>query len=270
MQLDRLLQTPRALPAVPEVASRLIATFHSDDVDLVEVAAHIDLDPVMAAKVLQQANSSFFRLLRPVPTVREALMILGLNRVRALVISTAMNDCFHTVSGMNLDRFWRYSLSASVVAKHICEPLRLDGNIALTTGLLHGVGELVMHIGMPEYMAQMNAVVDLFETRRADYQYDALGYSYAEVGAALAKEWRLPKPMVDAIAQHARPLEGDANQPLAAVVHLAAWRARVFLQGNQPEVLIHTYPDAVGLMLGIDPDILVDPDLPPLQFLPEL
>jgi HD-like signal output (HDOD) protein len=270
MQLERLLQTPRALPAVPEVAARLIATFNSDDVDLGSVASDIDLDPVMAAKVLQQANSSFFRLLRPVPTVREALMILGLNRVRALVISTAMNDSFHAVSGMNLDRFWHYSLSASVVAKYICEPLRLDENIALTTGLLHGVGELVMHIGMPEYMTRMDAAVDLLDLRRAEYQYEALGYSYAEVGAALAKEWRLPKPMVEAIARHARPLEGDADQPLAAVVHLAAWRSRVFLLGNQTETLIHTYPDAVGLMLDMDPDVLVSPDLPPLQFLPTL
>lgn len=270
MQLEALLQQPRALPPVPEVAARLIESFNQDDVDLMAVAREIDRDPALAARLLQQANSAFFRLLRPVATVRDAAMVLGLNKVRAIVLSVALKDGFHGVGGMPLDPFWHYSFSAAVLARYICEPMQLDPNIAFTTGLLHGVGELVMHMGMPERMAELNRGTPLLDVARAEAQYQRLGYSYAEVGAALAREWRLPKPMVEAIGHHARPLEGESAQPLAAVVHLAAWRARLFCTQAPREALIHGYPDAVGLLIECDPDRLVAEDLPPLQDIPAL
>jgi len=132
MRLDELLQQPQALPVVPELAARLIQTFDEEDVDLTQIAAEIEHDPAMAARLLRQANSSFFRLVRPVGTVRYAVMILGLNKVRALVIGAAMNASFHAVSGMHLDRFWHYSFGAATVAKLICMPRRLDENLAFT------------------------------------------------------------------------------------------------------------------------------------------
>lgn len=265
MRFDDLLKVPQALPPVPEVAARLIESFESDDVDVGSIAAQIDRDPALAAKVLQQANASFFRLLRPVATVPDATMVLGLNRVRALVMAVVLNESFKTVRGIDLDAFWRYSLGSAVLARYICGPLRLDENIAFTVGLLHGVGELVMHAAMPDEMHTFNAQVPLLAVGRSEAQYQAFGYSYAEVGAALARSWRLPAPMSDAIERHTRPLATDAPQPLAAVLHLAAWRARVFVSGNDQDLLIHTYPDDVGLLLDIDPDHLVMQAIPPLQ-----
>lgn len=269
MRLQDLLKAPQALPVVPEVAAQLIATFEDDDVGLSDIADIVEREPVLVAKVLRQANSAYFRLLRPVGTVRDALMILGLNKVRALAIGSVVNDSFHAVGGMNLDHFWHYSLATSQVARFICEPLSMDENIAFTTGLLHGIGELVMHAGMPEVMARVDRSLPLLALARAERQYEILGYSYAEVGAALAREWRLPKAMGDAIGAHTRPLDQAEPQPLAAVVHLAAWRARVRGSGDDIEHLIHTYPDEVGVLLGIDPDRLVTKDLAVFDGVPD-
>jgi HD-like signal output (HDOD) protein len=265
MRLDALLKQPHALPTAPRVALRLVRTFEAEDVDLTEIAEEIETDPALTARVLQQANSSLFRLMRPVATVRDAVMVLGLNKVRALVLAMAMNNSFKGVEGLDLEVFWRYSLCTATLARYICQPLRLDENIAFTAGLLHGVGELVMHMGMPVYMQQLDAGLPLLDLERARRQKEALGYSYAAVGAELAREWRLPKALVEVIGQHDRPLEADPPQPLAAVLHLAAWRARVQFSATPRETLIYTYPDAVGLLLGIDPDSLVTDDIPPLH-----
>lgn len=267
MRLEELLRQPHALPVVPELAARLIQTFDQAEVDLSHIATEIERDPAMAARLLQQANSSFFRLLRPVATVRDAVMVLGLNKVRALVIGAALNASFHAVSGVNLDRFWHFSFAAATVARLVCTPRRLDENLAFTAALLHGVGELVMHMGMPETMLAIDQKVDVFELDRARAEYLALGYSYAEAGGALAQHWRLPRLLADAIGQHADPLEHDPIDPLAVVVHLASWRARVLVHGNRREDLIHTYPDAMGEVLGLDPDLLVDPELAGLHAL---
>jgi HD-like signal output (HDOD) protein len=271
MQLADLLQQPHALPVAPEVAARLIATFDQEDVDLGSIALIIQRDPALAATVLRQANSSFFRLLRPVATVQDAVMVLGLNKVRALVISAALNQSFHAISGVNLEAFWQYSLAAAALARVLSAQRGLDENIAFTTALLHGMGELVMHMGMPEWMHTLDERVPMFKVQRAEVQYQLLGYSYAEVGAALAAHWRLPREMAQAIEQHTRPIkDGQDLSPLPAVVHMAVWRACVWASGNRQDDLIHTYPDGVGLLLDLDPDTLVQQDLPVLRNLQQV
>lgn len=260
MRLSELLRRPHALPVVPDVAARLIATFYQDEVDLQRIAGEVERDPALAVRLLRQANSSFFRLVRPVHSVRDAVAVLGLNKVRALVLAAAVQDRFPAVPGMDLDTFWRYSFAAATVARLICAPRRLDENVAFTAGLLHGVGELVMHTGMPEVMQPIEQASPLLSLARARTEYGALGYSYAEAGAALVRHWHLPPLLVAAIGQHRNPFDHDPLEPLAAVVHMAAWRARLLVSGNRRDDLIHTYPDPVGELLGLDPDWLVAPD----------
>lgn len=264
-RLQALFRQPQALPSAPEVAARLIATFGQEDVDIVAVARDIDRDPVMAAKVLQRANSAFFRLLRPVATSRDALMVLGLNKVRALVINTALNDCFHAVGTLNLDRYWRHSLVAATLARYIAYPLRMDENLAFTAGLLHGIGELVLHAGLPEAMIQVDRELDLLDLRRAALEQQVLGFCHAEAGAELARRWHFPQRLVDALAQQVAPLEAPQPEPLAALVHLAVWRACIHGSTGDADRLIHTYPDAVGLAMGLDHDVLVNEDVPVLR-----
>lgn len=259
MRLQDLLQRPDTLPVVPEVAARLIATFGQEEVDLQTVAADIERDPALTARLLQQANSSLFRLLRPVHSARDAVTVLGLNRVRALVIAAAVQARFPAVPGIDLERFWTYSFVAASVARRVCAPRRLDDNVAFTAALLHAVGELILHQAMPEVMRDIDRDRPWYALDRAGAEYQALGYCYAEVGAALGQHWRLPRVLAQAIEQHVDPLYREPAEPLAAVVHMAAWRARAWALGNQRDLLIHTYPDGVGELLALDADTLVEP-----------
>lgn len=259
MRLPELLQRPEALPVVPDVAAKLIATFGQDEVDLLDVTAAIERDPALAAAVLRQANSAFFRLLRPVHSVRDAVTVLGLRRVRSLVLAAAVQSRFPAPPGIALERFWTFSFVAASVARRVCAPRQLDEDVAFTAALLHAVGELVMHQAMPEVMRDIGHEHPWHDLERAGAEYQALGYSYAEVGAALCHHWRLPRALVQAIEQHVDPLHRAVADPLAAVVHVADWRARAWAMGNQRDLLIHSYPDGVGELLALDPDLLVDP-----------
>ena len=92
-----------------------------------------------------------------------------------------------------------------------------------------------------------------------------LGFSHAEAGAELARRWHFPQRLVDALAQQVAPLEAPQPEPLAALVHLAVWRACIHGSTGDADRLIHTYPDAVGLAMGLDHDVLVTEDVPPLR-----
>lgn len=264
MNLDKLLKQPNTLPSAPKVIRKLMDTFNQEDVDLLYAASLIEDDPVLTAKLLKMANSAFFGLHRSVSNARDAINVMGLIKVRALVIGASLGDGFHSVGGVNLNQFWRYSLNAANLSRYIALPIKIDESTAFTAGLVHGIGELMMHVGMPEAMLDLDRSIPMLDLKRARAEKGLFGYSYAEVGAALAREWRFPKKMVDAIQHQTAPFENDVYEPIAGVIHVASWRARAQELSIGSEGLINTYPDPVGVALGIDPDIIIGEDIPSL------
>ena len=262
MQLEKLLKQPNALPSAPKVVRQLMATFDQEDVDLLRAAALIESDPVLTAKLIKTANSAFFGLHRSVTNAREAMNMMGLIKVRALVIGAALGDGFHRLGGVNLSQFWRYSLNSANLSRYIALPIRIDESTAFTAGLVHGIGELVMHAGMPEAMIDLDRSIPMLDLKRARAERGLFGYSYAEVGAALAREWKFPKKMINAIEHQVAPFDNDVYEPIAGVIHIASWRARAEELSLGSEGLINTYPDPVGLVLGIDPDTVIGEEIP--------
>jgi HD-like signal output (HDOD) protein len=265
MQLEKLLKQPNALPSAPKVVRKLIETFDQEEVDAMLVASYIEDDPVLTAKLLKTANSAFFGLSRQVSNAREAMNVLGMIKVRALVIAASLGEGFHTVGSVNLNQFWRYSLNTANLSRYIALPIKIDENTAFTAGLIHGIGELVMHVGMPEAMLDLDRSVPMLDLKRSKAERGIFGYSYAEVGAALAREWHFPKRMINAIEHQTAPFDNDVYEPIAGVIHIGSWRARAEEQAMRSELLINTYPDPVGLVLGIDPDTVVAEEIPSLS-----
>ena len=265
MNLDKLLKQPNTLPSAPKVIRKLMDTFNQEDVDILYVASLIEDDPVLTAKLLKTANSAFFGLTRSVSNARDAINVMGLIKVRALVIAASLGEGFHRVGGVNLTQFWRYSLNSANLSRYIALPIKIDENTAFTAGLVHGIGELMMHAAMPEAMLDLDRSIPMLDLKRARAEQGLFGYSYAEVGAALAKEWRFPKKMIDAIHHQTAPFENDVYEPIAGVIHVASWRARAQELSMNSQGLINSYPDPVGLVLGIDPDSVMGEEIPALN-----
>jgi len=164
--IHKLLKQPNALPSAPKVVRKLIETFDQEEVDMLKVAEYIEADPVLTAKLLKLANSAFFGLMRSVSDARGAINVLGLIKVRALVIAAALDDSFHAVGGVNLNQFWRYSLNTANLSRYLALPIRLDESASFTAGLVHAIGELVMHVAMPEPMLELNRSIPLLDLKR--------------------------------------------------------------------------------------------------------
>jgi HD-like signal output (HDOD) protein len=261
MQLETLLKRPNALPSAPKTVRQLMGTFGREDVDVILVARLVQEDPVLVARLLKTANSAYFGLRRSVGTVSEAINVLGVTKVRALVVAAALDQGFQCVCGVNLGQFWRYSMNTAKLSHQIAAPTRVDEDTAFTAGLVHGIGELVMHVGMPEAMTELDLSVPMLDLRRCAAQQDRFGYSFAQVGAALAAEWKFPKEMIGAIEYQASPFGDGVHEPIAGVLHIASWRTRAQELSLGGDALVHTYPDTVGVHLGLDPDILIGDDM---------
>ena len=246
-----------ALPSAPRVVALLQTELLASEPDLRKLCQLVGTDPALAADVLRVANAPGMALPAPVATVSEALAVLGLDQVRSVVSCVTVGSSTTALPGVNLQHFWRYSLGTARVARSLAVGLKLNQGLGYTAGLLHALGELAMHHGMPQAMAALDSTVPPLDRARVEAERRTLGYTYAEVSAGLARRWGLPQPLVDALAAQNVPFEGDAFEPLAGVVHLAAWRARAREAGLTERQLAVSFPDVVGVTLGLDIDMVL-------------
>jgi HD-like signal output (HDOD) protein len=260
MELEALLNYPRALPAMPRAVSDLLAEMNREDPSPKRVGELIGRDPALTTRVLRLSNSAFFRVSRKIGSADEAVALLGMTHVRSLVMAAALGASFKNVPGVDLKQFWRYSLRAADIAKSLAGVLQQNQGNAFTAGLIHAIGILVMHIAMPDRMVPININTPPLDLNRAQAESAAFGYTYAEVGAGMVEKWQFPVEMVSALSNQLSPFEGEAYDPLAGLLHLASWRARAEELQLDESGLLATFPDMVGLTLGLDLDSVLGKD----------
>jgi HD-like signal output (HDOD) protein len=260
MQLTELLASQFVLPSIPKVVALLLSELARDEPDLKKVSQLVSTDPALTTRLLQLSNSGFFKLTGKIHSVSESLAILGLGHVRTMAVAAASGAAFKAVPGINLPQFWAYSLNVAKLSRSLAGVVRQHQQAAFTCGLIHAVGELAMHLAMPTEVAELNAQVPPLDLRRALAERKSFGFCYALVGAGFAKQWHFPQSMVDALEHQFEPFENDAYEPLAGVIHLAAWRARAKEAGLSDKALAVTFPGSVGEVLGLDIDMVLQQD----------
>lgn len=260
MELNALLGQPAALPSLPRTVALLMNELAQREPSLRRLNLLFGSDPVLAARLLELANAPAHQLTRQVAGISEALVLLGSAPLQTLVSSATLGTAARAVPGIHLQQFWRYSLHTAKLARSLAGVVFQNPTAAYTAGLLHGLGELLIHLGNPQKAQSMNTLVLPLDMRRGKIEQRILGYSYSHVSAALAQRWLLPQVVVDALQYQAAPFENTAYEPLAGVIHLAAWRVRGREAGLSERELAVTFPGEIGLMLGLDIDMVLQQD----------
>ena len=245
---------------MPRAVSDLLAEMNKDDPSPKRVADLIARDPALTTRVLRLSNSAFFRVSRQIGSAEEAVALLGMTHVRSLVMAAALGSSFKNVPGVDMVQFWRYSLRVADISRSLASLLRQNEGNAFTAGLVHAIGDLIMHIAMPDVIGPIDMGTPPLDLRRADAERMVLGYTYAEVGAGMAEKWQFPTSIVSALKHQTAPFEGEVYDPLGGVLHLASWRARAEELQLDSNGLVATFPDMVGLTLGLDLDSVLGKD----------
>lgn len=218
----------RTLPPVPQVYARLCETLKSAEYSIADVGQVIETDPAMTAKILQLTNSAFFGLSRQVATAAQAASLLGLNTIKALVLTTGLFaplERSRLPRGFSIDSLWRHSLTVGAYAQAICQAegaAKETTGDAYTAGVLHDAGELVFASACPEDYAHLCDCAVVNDVPMVDAERRQLGCTHAEIGAYLFGIWGLRHPIIEAVAYHHRPMDCGASEflPLTAV-HVA-------------------------------------------------
>jgi HD-like signal output (HDOD) protein/CheY-like chemotaxis protein len=218
------------LPSLPHLYQAITDEMNREDVSLRRVAAIIGKDLAMTAKVLQLVNSAFFGLGRRVLNIEQAVSYLGVDVIRALVVSQAAFSAFEAADLVFFDKLWEHSYATGTLAKQIATQVTPDVIVhgeAMQAGMLHDIGALVLAARLPEtYRDVWEPVLagdrDGPPTVVAREQA-LLGADHGPVGAYLMGLWGLSDRIVEAIAYHDYPSECSYQQfsPLTAV-HVAS------------------------------------------------
>jgi HD-like signal output (HDOD) protein len=250
------------LPAMPSVLNSLTEQFSQDPakINIRRVVELISYDKSLAAQCLRMANSALFHRYSQIQSVNDAVMALGLGRVRDIVYSCSLPQLFAgTKQGMSPETFWRHALGTALISQHLGKQLAAQSQDALyLAGLLHDIGILVNALLFPSEFAGILQTASANETPLCEVEQEVLGFSHCESGRILADIWKLPASISAVIEfHHQPPTEGDAVE-LTAIVHLADvlcrlrglgygyYEAREFDLGSEPawHLLTEKYPAA--------------------------
>jgi HD-like signal output (HDOD) protein len=230
------------------------------EIDLKKITQLISTDPALTSRLLRLANTGFFKLEGQIHSVSEALALLDMAHMKTMAQEAASGASLKAVPGINLQRFWGYSLNVARVSRSLAGLVRQNQQAAFTCGMIHAIGELAMHLGMPDVMARMDADVAPLDLRRAKTERRELGYCFASVGAGFARMWQFPQTLIDALEYQHAPFDNNVYEPLAGVIHLASWRARCKEADLGERALAVSFPDSVGVALGLDIDMVLQQD----------
>jgi HD-like signal output (HDOD) protein len=259
MELAALLSPRFVIPSAPRLVALLSAELTKGQPDLRRIDQLISADPALTTRVLQAANASYFKLSGQVHCVSEALALLRLSQVQAMVSSAASQASFRSMPGLSLSQFWAYSCDCAKVARSLAGLLRQNQQAAFTAGLIHAVGALAMRAAMPTVTA-LDADARPLELKRERLERQAFGFCYTQASAWLAQQWHFPKIIEDALQYQSAPFDNDVYEPLAGVIHLATWRSRVRHAGLTQNMMTVTFPAAVAEVLGLDIDMVLQQD----------
>src|ERR1017187_5130397 len=207
--MPELLARPKApwslrlLPPFPAVAQRVLAMVNNEDLAIHDLGKLVKMDPSFSAELLRFANSALLGARHEVKSVSQAIIMLGLDRVKTLATLVAVNRMVRASMRVEaLRKVWVHSLVTALIAEEAARVTGIPTDTAYTAGLLHNLGTLGLMSAYPEEYERMLSVTldfgfDLLQTER-----DLFDIDHCLAGCYLAQDWDFPDELAAAIAVH--------------------------------------------------------------------
>lgn len=261
--LEAIYRKIDAFPALPTVVSRVIEITGNQDSSANELMEAILPDQAMCATILKIANSAFFGLPREVATIEKAVMVLGYDEIRNIVLGKAVFNSFKQYNGKNsksIKQFWAHSFSCGLAAKILAERIDLSPSELFIAGLIHDIGKLAILITFPNIYSHLLNTNGDNPLSSCEKEKELFIICHDEVARKILKRWLFPVSLVQAVGYHHRPAKAPGHSLLCSTVQIADIMAHLTTFANgMAEV------DFKAIMLNLKPDLFdlwINLDLP--------
>lgn len=213
------------LKPLPQVARRILMEVNRPDFSFMDLEQEILKDQALTANVLKVCNSALYGYSRSISSVRRALDLIGVKGLLEIVLAGFAHGFYsRNVAGYSIKKgqLMQHSVCCGLVAELIAFERRIcDSALALTAGLLHDIGKVILD----QYaFEKFNLIMDKVMNEKRDFldaESEILGFNHAQVGGLVARQWNLPEALIEAISLHHEPQLFKVDPRIVSAVHLA-------------------------------------------------
>lgn len=223
--MEKLLTSAEELPSIPNIIVEVMEAANNDRSGADDIIKIIQYDQAITANCVKLCNSVYLgRAGREVKSLKDAVVVLGMkNLIKVVLASTAVKvfDAAHSGYGLRRGGLWRHSVGTAIASQLFTKAANLPESPTLfTAALLHDIGKLILN---PYIEKESLAMLELIEQGFPEVEAESqlFGVSHTEVGAFLARHWRFPDILCEAIERHHTAFYSGEGNALFALVRLS-------------------------------------------------
>ncbi len=207
---------------------------------------------MLSAKVLKMVNSPIYGFPGRIGSIQHALVLLGFNVIRGIIISTSVFDAMNE----NMKGLWEHSVGCALACSTVARTIGCkDPEEYAVAGLLHDLGKVVTAVQLPKVRAQIDELVKDKDLSYRAAETEVLGFAHDRINMWLCSHWNLPPNLKEGLSYHHRPMSASLYPKVAQVVHLGNFMVRLFGVGSSGDDQISALDEGVLEALGITPKI---------------
>ena len=252
MNMSTIFAQTKQLPHIPKVVQEIMDSFRDENVDTYEISKKVAMDQALTAKVLRLANSAHYGMPRTVGNPHDAVMLLGFSTLRTMVLASGVTGAFK-LDGFDQKVFWKDAFAVASLSKWLAQYVPgCDKETAFTCGMVHSVGELLIRMVMPEEAARIDDTLKSSMAERHMIERTQLGFDSADVGAELAKRWKFPDLIQEAIKQQNAPGTDEDYSRKAGLIYISKYLKKAHDDNLSDEEIVASFPMGVAKKIGMD------------------
>jgi putative nucleotidyltransferase with HDIG domain len=257
--VDRIIKSIDYLPPFPVVVTRALNLMRDPEVGFREIAEVISTDQSVVSNLLRFCNCSFIALQKPIRNVREAVVFVGLDYLRKMLVITGARTfykAFHRGFEVRACELWNHSLASSFLAVRIRQHFwGADSDQVFIASLLHDVGKIVLHEFLEDESRKIRDMIGQGGCTPVEAEKRVLGIDHAEIGFHILSFWQFEDDILEAVSLHHKPVRiTDSN--LSHIVKLANGVAGVMGYGTDLDGLERGRLEKMSQKCGINVGLL--------------
>lgn len=236
-----MLNRIESLPVIPAVAMQVYQLSIDPESEIEDVQKVLSTDQGLVVKILKLVNSPFYGLGRKVDSIREGIVVLGMEEIAQLAFGLSLAGSFSGVGikGM-IDpvSLRRHAVEVALTGRFLCKDLMDEEfKVAFTACVLHDIGKLFLIQNFPELYKRVMLLTGQMQMPVYAAEEDIFGLNHGVVGGVITKKWNLPDSLVQAISFHHYPPDASEYQKLAAIVGFADYLNHMSTADDTPEAM---------------------------------
>lgn len=260
-EIRERIESVTELSTLPESLRSIMDIILDDTSSAEDLGEEIAKDPVLSAKILRVVNSAFYGFYRKITAIEDAVVLMGLNEIRTIVMAVSTLDVFQAPGAHRSFRLrlWDHSLRVGLIAELLSEKTGKETHAAFMAGLLHDIGKVILDQSFAHEYKKIIAQTGGSVTGLRELELELIGVDHPQVGGWLAERWALPQALINSIVCHHSPGDSPTSYHLAALVHVSnalahRWRMEELGLEYSPKVNTRACQE-VGLSAGVAQEV---------------